>query len=150
MWKSKARLHKFYSSTWCKERNFKPLSSCTFHKTFEDLNLALYILKKDQCDTCRVYSLKLIDQQTYDEHISKKGGAREEKEKDTANEEHVYTVDLQYLLLSPKPNASAIYYRSKLALHNLCIFNHKTKDGYSYLWNEVEGGLTFPVSSIIS
>lgn len=27
-------------------------------------------------------------------------------------------------------------------MHNLCFFNLRTKDGYCYIWNESEGGLT--------
>lgn len=141
-WLSKAQLYQFYAENWCKAKDFKPLSSCTFHKTFEDLNLSLYRPKKDQCDTCRAYKLNHITEEDFETHRTKKDEAREEKSKDKMNEEHVYTVDLQSLLLCPKSNASSLYYRRKLSVHNLTMFDLKTKDGFCYLWNETEGELS--------
>ena len=32
-------------------------------------------------------------------------------------------------------------YKTKLCVHNFCLFDLTTKAGYCYLWNEVEGGL---------
>lgn len=141
-WSSKAKLYEFYCNDWCKQKNKIPLSTCTFHKMFEDLNLSLYRPKKDQCDTCIAFKHNHIDKKTYDDHIKKKEDARKSKEFDKANEEHVYTVDLQSLLLSPKSNASALYYRCKLSVHNMTVFDLKSKDGFCYLWNESEGELT--------
>lgn len=141
-WTSKVQLFQFYTDNWCKEKNCKPLSSCTFHKTFEDLNLSLYRPKKDQCDVCRAHKLKHITDEEYDDHSKKKTAARQEKDKDKENEQHIYTIDLQSLLLCPKSNASALYYRRKLSVHNLCVYDLKTHDGFCYLWNETEGELT--------
>lgn len=141
-WTTKSQLYQFYSDNWCKEKNCKPLSSCTFYKTFEDMNLSLYRPKKDLCDLCRAYTLKHISDEEYNEHLKKKTAARQEKDKDKVNEACVYTVDLQSLLLCPKSNASALYYRRKLSVHNLCFYDLKTHDGFCYLWNESEGELT--------
>ena len=142
IWTSKAKLFQFYCDNWCKEKKCTPLSSCSFHKTFEDMNLALYRPKKDQCDLCRAHKLNHIDDEEHSKHIKMKDAARLEKEKDKKNEEHVYTVDLQSLLLSPKSNCSALYYRRKLSVHNYCIYDLKNHDGFCYLWNETEGELT--------
>lgn len=57
------------------------------------------------------------------------------------NEEHVYTVDLQSLLLCQMSNASALYYRRKLSVHNLTVFYLKTQDVFCYLGRE-EGDLS--------
>lgn len=46
------------------------------------------------------------------------------------------------MLLCPKSNASALYYRRKLSVHNLCMYDLKSHDGFCYLWNESEGELT--------
>lgn len=43
--------------------------------------------------------------------------------------------------MAPKSNISSLYYRTKLQVHNLCFFNLNNKDGFSYLWYEVEGGV---------
>lgn len=51
-------------------------------------------------------------------------------------------MDLQSLLLCPRSNVSSLYYKSKLAVHNFTFFNLKTSDGFCFLWNETEGGLS--------
>lgn len=63
------------------------------------------------------------------------------KNRDKLNEKNVYTMDLQAVLLSPKSQVSSLYYKTKLIVHNFCLFNLKTSEGYCYLWNETEGGL---------
>jgi hypothetical protein len=40
----------------------------------------------------------------------------------------VITMDLQSVLLSPRLNASALYYKTKLACHNFTIFDLVTKE----------------------
>lgn len=88
-WSSKAQLFQFYSENRCNVYNHKPLSSCTFHKTFEDLNLSLYRPKKGQCDVCRAYKLNQISNEDFKTRTKKKDDAREDKSKDKINEEHV-------------------------------------------------------------
>ncbi|XP_050504931.1 uncharacterized protein LOC126883425 [Diabrotica virgifera virgifera] len=51
-------------------------------------------------------------------------------------------MDTQAVLLAPKSNVSSLYYKTKICTHNFCIFNIKNKDGFCYLWNETEGGLS--------
>lgn len=75
----KSEIYDHYSTIWCKEKDIIPLSKCSFHKTFEDLNLAIFQPKKDQCDTCRAYSLKHISDEIYQSHILKKDEAQREK-----------------------------------------------------------------------
>lgn len=45
------------------------------------------------------------------------------------------------MLLSPSLKASALYYKTKLKVHNFTIYNLKTNDALCYLWDESEGGL---------
>lgn len=60
-------------------------------------------------------------------------------------------MDLQALLMSPKSNVSALYYKMKLSVHSFTFFNLETKDGYSFLWNETVGLLSSnEFASIIS
>lgn len=37
---------------------------------------------------------------------------------------------------------SALYYKSKLCVHHFTVYNLANKDVWSYVWHEVEGGLT--------
>lgn len=108
---------------------------------FEDLNLSLFSPKKDECDICVGYKTKNIDNIQYTEHITRKEQARKEKEEDKNSNNKVFTMDLQSVLLCPKSNVSALYYRTKLIVHNFTIFNLHTKDGYCFLWHEGEGSL---------
>lgn len=59
-------------------------------------------------------------------------------------------MDLQSVLLYPKSNVSSLYYKTKLAVHNLTFYNLNTKSVSCYVWYEVEGGLTAnELSSIV-
>lgn len=142
VWTSKRQIYDVYCEEWCKEKKIKPLSTCSFYKVFDDLNLALYRPKKDQCDTCRSYKLGHIENSAYNDHIKKKEDARKEKEEDKKEEQHVFTMDLQSLLLCPKSNASALYYKCKLSVHNFTLYDLKSNEGFCYIWNETEGGLS--------
>jgi len=104
-------------------------------------NISLFQPKKDQCATCCSYKMGHITEDIYKMHIDKKNEARAEKEKDKENEDYVFTLDLQAVLLAPRSNVSSLYYKTKLCVHNLTMFNLKTHDGYCYIWNECEGGL---------
>ncbi|WAR05386.1 hypothetical protein MAR_020755 [Mya arenaria] len=65
-----------------------------------------------------------INETDYNEHIKRKDDAKDSKAADksraaTDNNIKVLTVDLQSLLVCPKLNASAIYYKMKLSCHKL-------------------------------
>lgn len=154
LWRSNAELYKFFKREYCTERNLDPPSIHTFMKTVEELNLSLYMPKKDLCDVCEAYNTKNLTEEQYNMHQTLKLEARHEKEKDKSNTDttvNVYAMDLQSVLLSPKSTVSAMYYKTKLIVHNFTIYNLKSKEGFCFLWNESEGGLSAnEFSSIIS
>uniref|UniRef100_A0A6P7GZV6 Uncharacterized protein LOC114348544 n=1 Tax=Diabrotica virgifera virgifera TaxID=50390 RepID=A0A6P7GZV6_DIAVI len=90
-----------------------------------------------------------LSQSDYDRHVAKKEQARSEKEQDkqkaisseAENSSYVYTMDLQAVLLCPYTQASAMYYKQKLKVHNQTFFNLNNKDVACYLWHEGNGGL---------
>ncbi|CAG5047306.1 unnamed protein product [Parnassius apollo] len=141
-WLSKKALYDFYKSDWCPSQNIEPLSIAKFSNTLEIENISLFKPKKDECEKCLSYKLGNIPEPEYREHIESKNEARIEKENDKKTEEFVFTMDKQTVLLAPKSNVSSLYYKTKLCTHNFCVFNLKNKDGYCFLWNETEGGLT--------
>ncbi|KAM4560531.1 NLR family CARD domain-containing protein 3-like [Odontesthes bonariensis] len=51
-------------------------------------------------------------------------------------------MDLQSLLLCPKLQASALYYKMKLGVHNFTIYNMASHAAKNYLWHEGEAGLS--------
>ena len=52
------------------------------------------------------------------------------------------TMDLQSVLLCPRWKASALYYKTKLCVHNFTVYDLVRKHCVCYVWNECEGGLT--------
>lgn len=140
-WQSKQSLYKFYVDEWCKLKNITPLSITTFNQVFSSKNIALFQPKKDQCEKCSAYKVGHISEEEYNLHISKKEEARIEKDKDKANESLVFTMDLQAVLMAPKSKISSLYYKTKLCVHNFCLYNLNNKDGFCYIWNETEGGV---------
>ena len=49
---------------------------------------------------------------------------------------------LQAVLLCSQSNTSAMYYKTKYQLHNFTFYIMKTKDGYCYCWDEINGNLS--------
>jgi hypothetical protein len=87
--------------------------------------------EKDQCDICIGYKTKNVIEEDYIKHIKKKEEARNEKENDkkeaTENSElGIFTMDVQAVKLAPVLRASAIYYKTKLCVHN---FSFKKQGG---------------------
>ena len=118
-----------------------------FRETFESLNLSLYKPKKDRCDTCCSFEAGNLSEELYNIHLQKKTQAKREKDSDkelAANNESliVITSDLQAVLLSPKLNASALYYKTKLACHNFTVSDLTTRDVSCYFWHEGQGDLS--------
>lgn len=149
-WSSKMGLYKLYKNDWCQGNNIIPLSIASFGNLFDDLNLALFSPKKDECDVCVGYKTKNVDENTYQEHLIKKEEARAEKDLDKSGENRkVFTMDVQSVLLCPKSNVSSLYYKTKLIVHNFTLFDLKTKEGYCYLWHESSAGLTSDVFASI-
>lgn len=142
IWNSKANLYKIYKNEYCKSRNEKYVSIATFHKEFDKMRLSLYRPKKDLCDNCVAYETGNLPEEKYQDHILLKTEARNEKNMDKESQNEVFTMDLQAVLLAPKSNVSAQYYKTKLIVHNFTLFDIKRQQGYCYIWNESEGGLT--------
>lgn len=147
-WTTKSELYRFYKENWCKD--LAPLSITSFTNMFEDMNLSLFSPKKDECDVCVAFRTKNLDEEAYQIHLTKKQEARDEKTKDKSAEDNkVFTMDMQSVLLCPKTNVSSQYFKTKLIVHNFTLFDLKTKQGYCYLWHEGEGGLSSNVFASI-
>lgn len=140
IWRSKTNVFREYEK-YCIEKNIKSLKYKVFEDVFNELNLSIFMPKKDQCDICIGFSTSNVSKERYDLHQKRKTEARQEKEQDKLNEKFVYTMDLQAVLLCPVLKASAVYFKTKLTVHNFTIFNLKDKAGYCYLWDESEGSL---------
>lgn len=126
-----------------KKKYPSPVSNATFFKTMQKMNLSVFRPKNDECDVCVGHRTKNVTDEIYNQHQILKEEARSEKEKDKLSEDAItFTVDLQSVLLSPKSNVSAMYYKTKLIVHNFTVYNLQTKEGFCFLWNEAEGQTT--------
>nr|CAI5841243.1 unnamed protein product [Callosobruchus analis] len=143
LWASKSSLYNLYKNDYCARNQLESVSNAKFYTTFNDLNLSLFRPKKDECEVCVGYRTKNISEEVYQLHQKLKDEARMQKSIDKSScNTSVFTIDLQSVLLSPKTNVSTMYYKTKLVIHNLTIYNLKTKEVYCYLWNEAEGQLS--------
>lgn len=86
--------------------------------------------------------LVTVSDEDYALHEIMKNEAREAKGKDKVSENRVFCMDMQAVLLSPKSNTSALYFKIKLMVHNFTIFDMKLNEGYCFVWHEAAGGVT--------
>ena len=143
--RTKCEIYRAFNS-WCAEKNVHPVPGrAVLNKELKKQNISLYVPKKDQCDTCIAFKEGNVSEESYQQHIQRKESARAEKlsDKNDGDDTHsVWTMDVQAVLISPKLNASALYYKTKLASHNFTMYNLKTKDVKCYYWHEAEGDLS--------
>ena len=107
--------------------------------------ISIHHPRKDQCDICSGFKVGTIDDEEYRNHIKRKDDARAAKRgaKESANSEKlVITMDLQSVLVCPKTNASSMYYKQKLQVHNFTIYELNKGDVHLYVWHEANGGVS--------
>lgn len=155
LFQTKTDVYQLYKD-YCNDNHAKALSLIHFKKQMKIKNIFIHKPKKDQCDVCIGYKTKNISQEDYETHIKRKDEARQEKETDKKiamemenKEIAVLTMDLQSVKLAPVLQASAIYYKTKLCVHNFTTFNLVDKEVSCYLWHEAEGGLEANVFATI-
>ena len=86
-----------------------------------------------------------VSQETFDEHQNKKNAGFQLKENDKLDADIItavlLTADTESLLVAPLNYANAMFFRSKLNLHNLTFYNLKDKEVMNFVWSEVNCGL---------
>lgn len=121
VFKSKAEVFRVYK-THCQDNNRPLVSQKKFASIVQELNIGIFQPKKDKCDTCCSYEAGNLNVEAWKAHISKKDEARKSKERDKKDSIeglcHVIVVDVQAVKLSPMITASAMYYKTKLMVHN--------------------------------
>lgn len=117
-----------------------------FNSMFKEKNLAIHQLKKDMCDTCKGFKTGNVTEFDYQAHLIRKDNARAEKARDKLEASEgkciVLTVDLQAVKVCPFVTASAVYYKTKLALHNYSVYDLTTHHVMCYWFTEVDADLT--------
>ena len=97
---------------------------------------------KDRCNICVGKDIGNVSDEDYKKHYEMKCGALEQKEVDKNNgngNSVMYCWDIEALLVSPRNKSNAMYYRTKLNIHNLTFYDLKIHEVLNYLWNEVDG-----------
>lgn len=142
---SKADVYRDYLN-YCTKKQVSSVSIFTFSTFFEQQNNSIFAPRKDQCDTCTSFKAKQISEEKYNTHILSKQRAQNEKNLDKiaaiGGRCHVFTMDVQAVKLCPNLNASAIYYKQRLQVHNFTIYNLSTHQCTNYWWNETNGDLS--------
>lgn len=106
---------------FCSNYNKKRYCVASFERKYRELNLSKFKPRKDQCNKCLIYKNGNIDEDDYRNHLKKKETARQSKDNDKNNTEDdvlVFTLDDQAVLLCLRIQASAVYYKTKLKVHN--------------------------------
>ena len=137
-------LHREYKRA-AEEKGFPTLSRQVLTKEFKQQNLGLFHPKKDQCDTCCSFKTGNLPDNEWQDHLTKKEEARAAKAQDKeemGEKTMVACMDLQAVLLCPRLKASALYYKTKLAVHNFTVYNMATHNATCYVWHEGEAGLS--------
>lgn len=118
-----------------------------FSRVFHEGNYSVFVPRKDQCDVCISAKHGAISEDELLEHTQQKTKARDCKKADKVLAEKnpqisCWTMDMQAVMLSPKTQASCMYYKTKLQLHNFTLFCLDTHEGYCYAWDECNGDLS--------
>lgn len=125
---------------FCADDNIKKVSITVFSKKFKILKFALFKPRKDQCDDCTAYKVINLSEAEFRRHRDEIAAAR--KEKDAML--HLCTIlcmDVQAVQLCPKLIASALYFKLKLQMHNLTIYDILSHKSLNYVWDETQGEL---------
>lgn len=120
-------------------------SKPVFITEMRSLNIDIFQPRKDQCDLCFSFKQGNVSEEEYQQHITQKDRARQEKSEDkeraVAGEVCTYTMDVQAVQLIPSLKAGMIYFNQKLACYNFTIYSLADNKVVCYVWHEGEGGL---------
>ena len=131
-----SKMYKLYTETCLSSRRV-PVCKSIYRKIFKSLNLSFHTPRKDQCHTCTRYYLitegeKQNEAESFQQHQSRAKRAREVKNAITDGILHseeglesamLLNMDLQRVLETPKAETSPVFYKRKLAVYNMTIFN---------------------------
>lgn len=133
----------------CASEGRKYASLQKYCAIFKEYKLSFFKPKKDQCKKCVAFQNmtqdeKLKNQESHNEHLSRRTLAREsrndDKEKCLEDPSILsFNFDLQAVLNTPKGPAGQIFYLRKYAVYNLTIYNLGSKEAICYLWSESNG-----------
>lgn len=129
---------------YAEEQGLKAVSKPVYTAALKRLNIGFHQPRKDRCwcaDFCNLTAEEQIErQEDYDIHMRRTEAMVEEKKRDKRELKKDSTTmmaffDLEAILYAPLKYAKPLYYKRKIASHNLTVYNSKTKQGLSsYLY----------------
>jgi len=139
-------MHRLYEKMMASIHPGDPIATCRQYKdTFDgEFNLSFFTSRKDQCNVCTLFSGVEEESEILAELLKNRTCGRDLKESDKTkaiNEGNGLTVacfDFQKVLSTPQSKASLIYYKRKLSVFNMTIYNMAPKIGYCCVWDETQ------------
>lgn len=147
-------LYRDYYLSFCQERGLPTVSEDKYRRIFcEQYNIGFKFPKSDTCNKCDSLQI-VIDDPNKDEddknkakqekelHLRKADSVRDKmreytaQSKDSPEDVHVITVDLQQTLPTPKLSCGPAFYCRKLWTYNVGIHNCGTGRGFMFMWDE--------------
>ena len=124
-----------------------------YRKIFKSLNLSFHTPRRDQCYTCTRYYLitegeKENKSESFQQHQSRPKCCRKDKNgikdcilhiEEGLESAMLLNMDLQRVLETPKAETGPIFYKRKLAVYKMTIFNLITKEAHCNLWDQTKG-----------
>ncbi|XP_033103438.1 uncharacterized protein LOC117106195 [Anneissia japonica] len=145
------KMHSLYMENYEGDRT-KQVKESYYRSVFvSEFNLFFHKPKKDKCSFCVSYENssheeKQAQQADYDAHHQRKNRVRQLKlefkelsKSDNAVVSLTFRFDLEQVLLSPKMNVSALFYRRKLATYNLTTYDLDSHNVNCFMWHEGVG-----------
>ncbi len=144
------KLYNLYTEK-CQTNGQQAVSFSSYKGIFgKQYNIGFYHPRKDQCQTCTRYKLASTEkkaeiQEAQDEHLARKERAQNQKKEDASeakmrNNLCVASFDLQSVLQIPSSEVSPMYYKRKICVYNLTIYECKPPNvAHCYVWSEIDG-----------
>ncbi|CAG7724085.1 unnamed protein product [Allacma fusca] len=136
---------------FCSDYGSDKMGRTSFYNVFAKENVQIGLPPEDTCDVCFKAHLRLSAcddpveavriRSAQEEHHSRVRQAREAFKFDvesTGPNVHVWSVDVQQTFQLPQLPVSSAWYMCKFKVHNFCIHDEKTEQGYMYIWTEVD------------
>lgn len=93
-----------------------------------------------------IQSTYYVTKEVYEKRIHEKDAARSEKENDKQKalngEMYRLAADMESVKLTPMTKVSAMYYKTKLCLHNYTVYNLANRQCKCFWFTEVDGDLS--------
>ncbi|XP_039283499.1 uncharacterized protein LOC111052342 isoform X2 [Nilaparvata lugens] len=150
-------LYNEYYLNFCEVNNLPKVSEDKYRRIFcEKYNIGFKLPKSDTCSKCDSLQIIIDDANASAEqkqtaklekeiHLRRADSAREKLKnytamsKETPNDVHVITVDLQQTLPTPKLSCGPAFYCRKMWTYNVGIHNCSSGQGFMFMWDETVG-----------